>query len=102
MECFEVCTRCVSSGLRPEVTQTLTPELPAHILFLCMRQADWRGEEQRARALCTATVTAIKGALKVTLPALQGLSVGRAGNPAGGDWGGLHKDGNQDFTNISD
>ncbi|KAK6467301.1 unconventional myosin-Vb-like [Huso huso] len=52
------------TGLRPEVTQTLTPELPAHILFLCMRQADWRGEEQRARALCTATVTAIKGALK--------------------------------------
>ncbi|RXM98510.1 Unconventional myosin-Va [Acipenser ruthenus] len=47
-----------------EVTQTLTPGLPAHILFLCMRQADWRGEEQRARALCTATVTAIKGALK--------------------------------------
>ncbi|KAK6468310.1 unconventional myosin-Vb-like [Huso huso] len=52
------------TGLRPEVTRTLTPELPAHILFLCMRQADWRGEEQRARALCTATVTAIKGALK--------------------------------------
>ncbi|MGH0177060.1 UNVERIFIED_CONTAM: hypothetical protein FKN15_074205 [Acipenser sinensis] len=52
------------TGLRPEVTRTLTPGLPAHILFLCMRQADWRGEEQRARALCTATVTAIKGALK--------------------------------------
>ncbi|KAK1156948.1 unconventional myosin-Vb-like [Acipenser oxyrinchus oxyrinchus] len=52
------------TGLRPEVTRTLTPGLPAHILFLCMRQADWRGEEQRARALCTATVTAIKAALK--------------------------------------
>ncbi|XP_041085865.1 unconventional myosin-Vb isoform X2 [Polyodon spathula] len=52
------------TGLCPEVTRTLTPGLPAHILFLCMRQADWRGEEQRARALCTAAVTAIKGALK--------------------------------------
>ncbi|KAJ7993038.1 hypothetical protein DPEC_G00268290 [Dallia pectoralis] len=48
----------VDSGL------SLSPGLAANVLFLCVRQADCSGDKARASSLCTAAVTAIKGALK--------------------------------------
>uniref|UniRef100_A0A8C8J9D9 Methyl-CpG binding domain protein 3b n=1 Tax=Oncorhynchus tshawytscha TaxID=74940 RepID=A0A8C8J9D9_ONCTS len=44
---------------------SLPPGLAASVLFLCVRQADCSGDQIRARSLCTAAVTAMKGALKV-------------------------------------
>uniref|UniRef100_A0A4W5Q305 Methyl-CpG binding domain protein 3b n=1 Tax=Hucho hucho TaxID=62062 RepID=A0A4W5Q305_9TELE len=43
---------------------SLPPGLAASVLFLCVRQADCSGDKTRARSLCTAAVTAMKGALK--------------------------------------
>uniref|UniRef100_A0A6Q2YXS4 Methyl-CpG binding domain protein 3b n=1 Tax=Esox lucius TaxID=8010 RepID=A0A6Q2YXS4_ESOLU len=50
--------------VRVDVGLSLPPGLAAKVLFLCVRQADGSGDKARARSLCAATVTAIKGALK--------------------------------------
>uniref|UniRef100_A0A8C9WI17 Methyl-CpG binding domain protein 3b n=1 Tax=Scleropages formosus TaxID=113540 RepID=A0A8C9WI17_SCLFO len=53
-----------SSELRVDCALSLTPGLPACVLFLCVRQADCVGDRDRARSLCIAAVGGIKGALK--------------------------------------
>ncbi|KPP70302.1 unconventional myosin-Vb-like, partial [Scleropages formosus] len=50
--------------LRVDCALSLTPGLPACVLFLCVRQADCVGDRDRARSLCIAAVGGIKGALK--------------------------------------
>ncbi|XP_058257243.1 unconventional myosin-Vb isoform X1 [Hemibagrus wyckioides] len=52
------------TDVRVDVALSLAPGLAAKLLFLCVRQADCSRDETRARGLCTATVTAIKAALK--------------------------------------
>ncbi|XP_010869967.4 unconventional myosin-Vb [Esox lucius] len=52
------------TDVRVDVGLSLPPGLAAKVLFLCVRQADGSGDKARARSLCAATVTAIKGALK--------------------------------------
>ncbi|MCI4383524.1 hypothetical protein PGIGA_G00027460 [Pangasianodon gigas] len=54
------------ADVRVDVALSLAPGLAAQLLFLCVRQADCSRDEARARGLCTATVTAIKAALKET------------------------------------
>uniref|UniRef100_A0A8C8MEL3 Methyl-CpG binding domain protein 3b n=1 Tax=Oncorhynchus tshawytscha TaxID=74940 RepID=A0A8C8MEL3_ONCTS len=51
--------------VRVDSALSLPPGLAASVLFLCVRQADCSGDQIRARSLCTAAVTAMKGALKV-------------------------------------
>uniref|UniRef100_A0A4W5Q335 Methyl-CpG binding domain protein 3b n=1 Tax=Hucho hucho TaxID=62062 RepID=A0A4W5Q335_9TELE len=50
--------------VRVDSALSLPPGLAASVLFLCVRQADCSGDKTRARSLCTAAVTAMKGALK--------------------------------------
>ncbi|KAJ8419084.1 hypothetical protein AAFF_G00005830 [Aldrovandia affinis] len=50
--------------LRVDSALSMAPGLVASVLFLCVRQADCGGDEARARSLCCATITGIKGALK--------------------------------------
>lgn len=45
---------------------SLPPGLPSSVLFLCVCQADSSGDRARARSLCSAAVTAMKAAVKVT------------------------------------
>ncbi|KAK3533586.1 hypothetical protein QTP70_023419 [Hemibagrus guttatus] len=52
------------TDVRVDVALSLAPGLAAKLLFLCVRQADCSRDEARARDLCTASVTAIKAALK--------------------------------------
>uniref|UniRef100_A0A7N8YGS1 Methyl-CpG binding domain protein 3b n=1 Tax=Mastacembelus armatus TaxID=205130 RepID=A0A7N8YGS1_9TELE len=52
--------------IRVDSALSLPPGLPASVLFLCVRQADCSGDQTRARSLCSAAVTAMKAALKVT------------------------------------
>ncbi|KAI1891689.1 hypothetical protein AGOR_G00146360 [Albula goreensis] len=52
------------TDLRVDMALSLAPGLAASVLFLCIRQADCGGDELRARSLCIAAITNIKGALK--------------------------------------
>lgn len=52
--------------LRVDSALSLPPGLPSSVLFLCVRQADCSGDHTHARSLCSAAVTAMKAALKVT------------------------------------
>uniref|UniRef100_A0A7N8XZJ9 Methyl-CpG binding domain protein 3b n=1 Tax=Mastacembelus armatus TaxID=205130 RepID=A0A7N8XZJ9_9TELE len=54
------------TDIRVDSALSLPPGLPASVLFLCVRQADCSGDQTRARSLCSAAVTAMKAALKVT------------------------------------
>uniref|UniRef100_A0A4W5Q2S4 Methyl-CpG binding domain protein 3b n=1 Tax=Hucho hucho TaxID=62062 RepID=A0A4W5Q2S4_9TELE len=56
--------RCWGHGRWVDSALSLPPGLAASVLFLCVRQADCSGDKTRARSLCTAAVTAMKGALK--------------------------------------
>lgn len=52
--------------MRADVGVSLSPGLAASVLFLCVRQADSRGDQSVAVSLCRAAVAAMKTALKVT------------------------------------
>uniref|UniRef100_A0A8C3A040 Dilute domain-containing protein n=1 Tax=Cyclopterus lumpus TaxID=8103 RepID=A0A8C3A040_CYCLU len=52
------------TDIRGDGALSLPPGLPASVLFLCVRQADCSGDQTLARSLCSATVTAMKAALK--------------------------------------
>ncbi|KAM4548595.1 unconventional myosin-Va [Odontesthes bonariensis] len=52
------------TDIRVDSALSLPPGLPASVLFLCVRQVDCRGDQARARSLCSAAVTAMKAALK--------------------------------------
>uniref|UniRef100_A0A7N6C0R4 Methyl-CpG binding domain protein 3b n=1 Tax=Anabas testudineus TaxID=64144 RepID=A0A7N6C0R4_ANATE len=55
-----------NDNIRVDSAVSLPPGLPASVIFLCVRQADCSGDQTRARSLCSAAVTAMKAALKVT------------------------------------
>ncbi|XP_069551046.1 unconventional myosin-Va [Brachyistius frenatus] len=52
------------TDIRVDSALSLSPGLPASVLFLCVRQADCSGDHARARSLCSAAVTAMKAVLK--------------------------------------
>uniref|UniRef100_A0A1A8PY83 Uncharacterized protein n=1 Tax=Nothobranchius rachovii TaxID=451742 RepID=A0A1A8PY83_9TELE len=52
------------TDIRVDSALSLSPGLPASVLFLCVRQADCSGDQSRARALCGAAISAMKAALK--------------------------------------
>lgn len=56
----------VSSELKPRgVAVNLIPGLPAYILFMCLRHADYVNDDQKVRTLLTSTINSIKKILKV-------------------------------------
>ncbi|KAM6921654.1 unconventional myosin-Va [Xenentodon cancila] len=54
----------IISDIRVDCALSLPPGLPASVLFLCVRQADCRGDQAHARSICSAAVDAMKAALK--------------------------------------
>ncbi|KAM9831375.1 unconventional myosin-Va [Neosynchiropus ocellatus] len=52
------------TDIRSDVALSLSPGLPASILFLCVQHVDSTGDQTRARSLCGAAVAALKAALK--------------------------------------
>lgn len=56
----------VSAELKPRgVAVNLIPGLPAYILFMCLRHADYVNDDQKVRTLLTSTINSIKKILKV-------------------------------------
>lgn len=56
----------VSPELKPRgVAVNLIPGLPAYILFMCLRHADYNNDDQKVRTLLTSTINSIKKILKV-------------------------------------
>ena len=52
--------------LKPRgVAVNLIPGLPAYILFMCLRHADYVNDDQKVRTLLTSTINSIKKILKV-------------------------------------
>lgn len=65
-------TRNIPPFLSPElkprgVAVNLIPGLPAYILFMCLRHADYLNDDQKVRTLLTSTINSIKKILKVNL-----------------------------------
>lgn len=59
---------CSSQELKPRgVAVNLIPGLPAYILFMCVRHADYLNDDQKVRSLLTSTINGIKKVLKVSL-----------------------------------
>uniref|UniRef100_A0A8C0ZHD2 Myosin VA n=1 Tax=Cyanistes caeruleus TaxID=156563 RepID=A0A8C0ZHD2_CYACU len=56
---------CFSQELKPRgVAVNLIPGLPAYILFMCVRHADYLNDDQKVRSLLTSTINGIKKVLK--------------------------------------
>uniref|UniRef100_F6ZFH5 Unconventional myosin-Va n=1 Tax=Callithrix jacchus TaxID=9483 RepID=F6ZFH5_CALJA len=52
--------------LKPRgVAVNLIPGLPAYILFMCVRHADYLNDDQKVRSLLTSTINSIKKVLKI-------------------------------------
>lgn len=52
--------------LKPRgVAVNLIPGLPAYILFMCLRHADYANDDQRVSTLLNSSINAIKSVLKV-------------------------------------
>ncbi|KAM3938282.1 unconventional myosin-Vb isoform 2-T2 [Leptodactylus fuscus] len=50
--------------LKPQMTSTSVPCLPAYILFMCIRHADYINDDQKVHSLLTSTINGIKKVLK--------------------------------------
>ncbi|KAM9331037.1 unconventional myosin-Vb [Gastrophryne carolinensis] len=50
--------------LKPELTAATVPCLPAYILFMCIRHADYINDDQKVHSLLTSTINGIKKVLK--------------------------------------
>lgn len=53
--------------MRPSVVSATVPCLPAYILFMCIRHADYINDDQKVESLLTSTINSIKKALKVSV-----------------------------------
>ncbi|XP_055009754.1 unconventional myosin-Vb isoform X2 [Boleophthalmus pectinirostris] len=52
------------TDIRPSVVSATVPCLPAYILFMCIRHADYINDDQKVESLLTSTINAIKKVLK--------------------------------------
>lgn len=52
------------SDIRPSIVSATVPCLPAYILFMCIRHADYINDDQKVESLLTSTINAIKKVLK--------------------------------------
>lgn len=51
--------------MKPHAVSATVPCLPAYILFMCIRHADYINDDQKVHSLLTSTINAIKKVLKV-------------------------------------
>ncbi|XP_031420586.1 unconventional myosin-Va isoform X2 [Clupea harengus] len=57
--------KIIITDLRPRgVAVSMIPDLPAYILFMCLRHADFANDDQRASKLLNSTINSIKGVVK--------------------------------------
>ncbi|KAK5623619.1 Unconventional myosin-Vb [Crenichthys baileyi] len=52
------------TDIRPSAVSATVPCLPAYILFMCIRHADYINDDQKVESLLTSTINAIKKVLK--------------------------------------
>ncbi len=57
----------LSLDMKPNAVSATVPCLPAYILFMCIRHADYINDDQKVHSLLTATINAIKKVLKVCI-----------------------------------
>lgn len=65
--------------MMPSAVSATVPCLPAYILFMCIRHADYINDDQKVESLLTSTINYIKKVLKVSAcveAALPSLVVG--------------------------
>lgn len=51
--------------LKPQAVSATVPCLPAYILYMCIRHADYINDDQKVHSLLTSTINGIKKVLKV-------------------------------------
>lgn len=56
--------------LKPQTLAGAVPCLPAYILYMCIRHADYVNDDLKVHALLTSTINGIKKVLKVSVQAL--------------------------------
>ena len=54
--------------LKPQVLAGTVPCLPAYILYMCIRHADYVNDDLKVHSLLTSTINGIKKVLKVSVP----------------------------------
>ncbi|XP_069043010.1 unconventional myosin-Vb isoform X1 [Lepisosteus oculatus] len=52
------------TDMKPQMVSATVPCLPAYILFMCIRHADYMNDDQKVHSLLTSTINAIKKVLK--------------------------------------
>ncbi|KAG7219021.1 hypothetical protein INR49_005921 [Caranx melampygus] len=52
------------TDIKPDTVSTAVPCLPAYVLFMCIRHADYINDDQKVESLLTSTINAIKKVLK--------------------------------------
>ena len=50
--------------MKPRVASTLLPGLPAHIIFMCIRHADYINHDEKIKSFLTATINAVRRLIK--------------------------------------
>lgn len=61
----------VLPDMRPSTVSATVPCLPAYILFMCIRHADYINDDQKVESLLTSTINSIKKVLKVNVTDLH-------------------------------
>ncbi|XP_072920178.1 unconventional myosin-Vb [Hemitrygon akajei] len=56
--------RNLITDLKPQAVSATVPGLPAYILFMCLRHADYLNDDQKVHSLLTGTINGIKRVLK--------------------------------------
>uniref|UniRef100_A0A4W3J2W7 Myosin VB n=1 Tax=Callorhinchus milii TaxID=7868 RepID=A0A4W3J2W7_CALMI len=56
--------RNLITELKPQTVSATVPGLPAYILFMCIRHADYINDDQKVHSLLTATINGVKKVLK--------------------------------------
>ncbi|XP_078276446.1 unconventional myosin-Vb isoform X2 [Rhinoraja longicauda] len=56
--------RNLITDLKPQAVSATVPGLPAYILFMCLRHADYVNDDQKVHSLLTGTINGIKKVLK--------------------------------------
>ncbi|MGH0161449.1 UNVERIFIED_CONTAM: hypothetical protein FKN15_048142 [Acipenser sinensis] len=63
------------TDMKPQVVSATVPCLPAYILFMCIRHADYMNDDQKVHSLLTSTINAIKKVLKPRTERIESLKL---------------------------
>ncbi|BFZ26086.1 hypothetical protein BsWGS_29125 [Bradybaena similaris] len=63
-ESVQTLIKCLILQLEPKLAVTLTPGLPAYILFMCVRHADHIHDDEKVKSLLTSALSGIKKVVK--------------------------------------